>query len=97
MLHPRVLNQQSEVTAYTVFTRLRTRNQAELDHYAKQAASFLAGHEITWLAPFGRPFEVVRAGGRGGRPPRVPDARRRASLVYEPRISKGERASLKRR
>ena len=47
------------MTAYTVFTRLRTRNQAELDHYAKQAASFLAGHEIKWLAPFGRPFEVV--------------------------------------
>jgi hypothetical protein len=73
------------VTAYTVFPRLRTRNQAELDHYAKQAATFLAGHEL--LAPFGRPFEVVRARGRGGRPPRVPDARRRASLVYEPRIS----------
>ena len=48
------------------FTRLRTRNQAELDHYGKQAASFLAGHEIKWLAPFGRPFEVVEGMGAEG-------------------------------
>jgi len=54
------------VTAYTVFTRLRRRNQAELDHYGKQAASFLAGHEIKWLAPFGRPFEVVEGPGAEG-------------------------------
>ena len=82
------------MTAYTVFTRLRTRNQAELDHYAKQAASFLAGHEIKWLAPFGRPFEVVRARGQRGSPSsssrrspprepgiRAPHIKRRASIA----------------
>jgi uncharacterized protein (DUF1330 family) len=47
------------MAAYIVFTRLHTRDTDALARYAKQAPSFLAGHTIKWLAPFGSPLEVV--------------------------------------
>src|SRR5258708_4402932 len=50
------------MAAYVVFTRVRTRNRAELDLYAKQAPAFLVGHNIKWLAHFG-PCEVVEGPG----------------------------------
>ena len=39
--------------AYVVITKTRTRNQAELALYAKQAPTFMAGHAATFLARFG--------------------------------------------
>src|SRR5271154_4008929 len=39
--------------AYVVITKTRTRNQAELALYAKQAPAFMAGHAATFLARFG--------------------------------------------
>ncbi len=39
--------------AYVVITKTRTRNQSELDLYAKQATTFMAGHAATYLARFG--------------------------------------------
>ena len=51
--------------AYIVFTRIRTRNPAELKRYAEQAPAFLAGHAITRLANFG-PCEVREGPGLEG-------------------------------
>lgn len=47
------------MAAYIVFTRLRTRDPAELALYAKEAPAFLAGHAISWLARFGTPCETL--------------------------------------
>jgi uncharacterized protein (DUF1330 family) len=47
------------MTAYIIFTRLRTRNPAELALYAKEAPIFLAGHAINWLARFGARCETL--------------------------------------
>ena len=41
------------MTAYVVITKTRTRNRDELDLYAKQATTFMAGHRATFLARFG--------------------------------------------
>src|SRR6202043_52513 len=49
----------THMAAYIVFTRLRTRNPAELALYAKEAPVFLAGHAINWLARFGSPCEPL--------------------------------------
>ena len=51
--------------AYIVFTRLRTRNQSELDLYKKQAPVFFAGHSFKWLVNFG-PHEVLEGPGVEG-------------------------------
>jgi uncharacterized protein (DUF1330 family) len=40
--------------AYIVFTKFRTRNQAELDLYLKQASDHLTSPSIKWLARFGK-------------------------------------------
>ena len=39
--------------AYIVISRLHTRNQSELDLYAKQGPAFMAGHNVKFLARFG--------------------------------------------
>jgi uncharacterized protein (DUF1330 family) len=39
--------------AYVVITKTRTRNRSELDLYAQQARTFMAGHPGTFLARFG--------------------------------------------
>lgn len=54
------------MAAYVVITKFRTRDQAELDVYSSQRASFLAGHAITWLATFGTAVEVVEGPGAEG-------------------------------
>lgn len=41
------------MTAYVVITKTRTRNQSELELYAKYAPAFMAGHPATYLARFG--------------------------------------------
>jgi uncharacterized protein (DUF1330 family) len=41
------------MAAYVVFTKTRTRNQGELDLYAKKIPVFMAGHRATFLARFG--------------------------------------------
>jgi uncharacterized protein (DUF1330 family) len=53
------------MAAYIVITRVRTRNQAELALYAKEAPAFLAGHNVKFLARFG-PCEVVEGPGIEG-------------------------------
>ena len=40
--------------AFIVFTKFRTRNQAELDLYLKQASDHLISPSIKWLARFGK-------------------------------------------
>lgn len=45
--------------AYIVFTRVRTRDSAQLKEFAGARSTFLAGHSLKNLAPFGAPFEVV--------------------------------------
>ena len=44
----------NSVAAYIVFTRIRTRNKAELDLYVKEASDSLARRSIKWLARFGK-------------------------------------------
>jgi uncharacterized protein (DUF1330 family) len=39
--------------AYVVITKTRTRNPSELELYAKEAPTFMAGHPATFLARFG--------------------------------------------
>jgi uncharacterized protein (DUF1330 family) len=46
------------MSAYVIISRLHTRNQSELDLYAKQGPTFMAGHNVKFLARFG-PCEVV--------------------------------------
>ncbi|MGH9919056.1 MAG: DUF1330 domain-containing protein [Nitrososphaerales archaeon] len=41
-----------------VFTRVRTRNQAELDAYRKSVSASLAGHKLKALANYS-PYEVL--------------------------------------
>jgi uncharacterized protein (DUF1330 family) len=53
------------VSAYIVFTRLRTRDPEEVKLYTAQAPGFLTGHVVTFLAQFGR-FEVKEGGGVEG-------------------------------
>ncbi len=50
------------MAAYIVITKTRTRNQSELDLYAKEAPNFMAGHPATFLARFG-PCEVKEGAG----------------------------------
>jgi uncharacterized protein (DUF1330 family) len=40
------------MAAYVIFTKFRTRNQAELDAYATQAPIFMRGHTCKRLAYF---------------------------------------------
>jgi len=40
--------------AYLIITRVRTRDPAELEQYAKQAPRFLKGFTIRFLARFGK-------------------------------------------
>lgn len=44
--------------AYIVFTRIRTRNPAELKLYAADAPAFMAGHTVKNHANFG-PIEIL--------------------------------------
>jgi uncharacterized protein (DUF1330 family) len=46
------------MAAYVIISRLRTKEPAELELYAKQRATFLAGHSVKFLARFGH-TEVV--------------------------------------
>jgi uncharacterized protein (DUF1330 family) len=53
------------VAVYMVFTRLHTRDSAELAIYAKDAPHFFAGHTVKFLSRFG-PCEVVEGPGVEG-------------------------------
>jgi uncharacterized protein (DUF1330 family) len=59
------MNEEMNVPAYMVFTRLHTRNPAELAIYGKEAPNFFAGVPVKFLAKFG-PCEVVEGGGVEG-------------------------------
>jgi prolipoprotein diacylglyceryltransferase len=50
------------MSAYIIFTRIRTRDPAELARYAAQAPTFMAGHTIGRLASFGACEVVVGIG-----------------------------------
>lgn len=50
------------MAAYIVFTRLRTRNPEEVKRYVEQAPKSLVGHNVKFLAQFGR-YEVREGGG----------------------------------
>ena len=50
------------MSAYVVFTREKTLDQGELDVYAKEVQTTVAGHEVKMLA-FMR--ERQKVGGRG--------------------------------
>jgi uncharacterized protein (DUF1330 family) len=47
------------VVAYVIFTRVRTRDPAQLKQYAEARIKFFAGHSVTTRVPFGAPFEVL--------------------------------------
>jgi len=51
--------------AYIVFTRMRTRNQAEIDTYAKQAPFFFEDRPLKWHARFGK-HEILEGPGVEG-------------------------------
>jgi hypothetical protein len=59
------------MTAYVVFTRIRTRDPAELAQYTAQAQAFVAGHTVERLANFGACAVLEGLGGQ--------------SLRYQPR------------
>jgi hypothetical protein len=42
------------MVAYIVFTRERTRNQAELDTYSQKVPASMSGHALTPRALYGR-------------------------------------------
>jgi uncharacterized protein (DUF1330 family) len=46
------------MTAYIVFTRMRTRNDSELDLYRKLVPASMAGHSLKALVNYG-PYEVL--------------------------------------
>jgi uncharacterized protein (DUF1330 family) len=53
------------MAAYVIITKLRTRNPAELELYAKERPNFLRGHSVKFLARFGR-CEVLEGAGVEG-------------------------------
>jgi len=53
------------MTAYLIFTRERTTDQAELDVYGSLAPATAAGHPMTMLARYG-PFEVLEGASMEG-------------------------------
>lgn len=57
--------QEEVMAAYVIITKLRTRNPAELELYAKERPNFLRGHSVKFLARFGR-CEVVEGAGVEG-------------------------------
>jgi uncharacterized protein (DUF1330 family) len=54
------------MVAYIVFTRVRTRDPAQIKIYADARPKFLAGHNIKNLVSFGTPFEVLEGPGVEG-------------------------------
>ena len=50
--------------AYVVFTRIRTRDPAELAQYTAQASAFVAGHTVKRLANFGACAVLEGLGGQ---------------------------------
>jgi uncharacterized protein (DUF1330 family) len=53
------------MVAYIVFTRERTRNQAELDTYSQKASASMPGHALTPRVFYGR-LEVLEGAGVEG-------------------------------
>ena len=53
------------MSAYLIFTRERTKDQAEMDIYAKEAPPTAVGHPITMLARYGE-FEVLEGDSMEG-------------------------------
>jgi uncharacterized protein (DUF1330 family) len=47
-------SEETNMVAYIVFTRERTRDQAELDTYSQRVSATLTGHEVTTRAYYGR-------------------------------------------
>jgi uncharacterized protein (DUF1330 family) len=47
------------VAAFIIFTRVRTRDPAQLKIYSESRSKFLAGHNLKSLVSFGMPFEVL--------------------------------------
>jgi uncharacterized protein (DUF1330 family) len=69
----------SAMVAYGVFTRERTTNQAELDTYARKAPGAAKGHNLSFLALYGK-HEVLEGPTMEGaavlRFPTIEEARR---------------------
>ena len=47
-------SEEMNMVAYIVFTRERTRDQAELDTYSQEVSASLTGHDVTTRAYYGR-------------------------------------------
>jgi uncharacterized protein (DUF1330 family) len=60
---PRGAEGGTDVAAYVILTRFRTRDPAEFEVYASQRASFFSGHHVKWLASFSGRCEVVEGPG----------------------------------
>ena len=54
------------MVAYVIFTRVRTRDAAQLKQYADSRTKFFAGHSVKVLVPFGAPFKVLEGPGVEG-------------------------------
>ena len=67
--------------AYVVFTRIRTRDPAELAQYTAQAPAFVAGHTVERLANFGA-CAVLE--GLGGQTSPLPTAGQRFPPIASP-------------
>jgi uncharacterized protein (DUF1330 family) len=67
------------MVAYVVFTREKTTNQAELDTYARMAPAAAEGHNVSFLALYGK-HEVLEGPAMEGavvlRFPTIEEARR---------------------
>jgi uncharacterized protein (DUF1330 family) len=53
------MNGELSMVAYVIFTRVRTRDPAQIKLYADARTKFLAGHNVKPLVPFGTTFEVL--------------------------------------
>jgi hypothetical protein len=69
------------MSAYVVFTRIRTRDPAELAQYTAQAPTFVAGHTVERLANFGA-CAVLE--GLGGQTSPLPTAGHRFPPIASP-------------
>ena len=54
------------MVAYVIFTRVRTRDPAQLKLYSDARTKFFAGHRVTVRVPFGAPFEVLEGAAAEG-------------------------------
>ena len=85
------------MATFIVLTRLRTKDQTQMEIYAQKGAAAVAGHNLTAHVFYGKQTILEGPAHEGMVVMSFPDPRRSGSLVQQPRLSGGEAVSQRRR